>query len=89
MTACGLDFGTSNTTLGLSESGRPALVRLEGEDVTIPSATFFAPAVSASAGTSLVGPGIWLPFPAFERVRYPVGSSSELVTGGTVNSYVK
>jgi hypothetical chaperone protein len=50
MTACGLDFGTSNTTLGLTEAGRPALVRLEGEDVTIPSAIFFAPGAAPKVG---------------------------------------
>ncbi|WP_336485287.1 Hsp70 family protein [Methylobacterium nigriterrae] len=44
MAACGLDFGTSNTTLGRIRDGRPELVRLEGPHVTIPSAIFFAPA---------------------------------------------
>jgi len=41
MTACGLDFGTSNTTLGTGEGGTPVLVALEGEHRTIPSAIFF------------------------------------------------
>lgn len=41
MAHCGLDFGTSNTTLGLFSAGAPALARLEGENVTIPSAIFF------------------------------------------------
>ncbi len=41
MTACGLDFGTSNSTLGLA-STRPELVALEGDDVTLPSAIFYA-----------------------------------------------
>lgn len=45
MAACGLDFGTSNTTLGttigISGPGVPALVPLEGEAVTIPSAIFY------------------------------------------------
>jgi len=50
MTACGLDFGTSNTTLGLAEAGRPALVRLEGEETTIPSAIFFAPTGESRVG---------------------------------------
>ena len=50
MAACGLDFGTSNTTLGLVTEGRPALLRLEGDHVTIPSAIFFPP-----GGTPLVG----------------------------------
>ena len=38
---CGLDFGTSNSTLGLIRDGMPALAKLEGEQVTIPSAMFF------------------------------------------------
>jgi hypothetical chaperone protein len=51
MAACGLDFGTSNTTLGLgSAPGGPAsgtdaggarLLALEGDAVTLPSAVFF------------------------------------------------
>ena len=43
MAACGLDFGTSNTTLGLVTAGAPALVPLEGRHLTIPSAIFFPP----------------------------------------------
>lgn len=43
MAACGLDFGTSNTTLGRTVEGRPALVPLEGRHLTVPSAIFFAP----------------------------------------------
>ena len=41
MRACGLDFGTSNTTLGAFSAGAPRLARLEGEHVTVPSAIFF------------------------------------------------
>lgn len=41
MASCGLDFGTSNTTLGLVRGNAPALAPLEGADVTIPSAIFF------------------------------------------------
>ncbi|WP_018183069.1 Hsp70 family protein [Kaistia granuli] len=43
MTACGLDFGTSNTTLGVSAAEGPALIALEGASVTIPSAIFYTP----------------------------------------------
>lgn len=43
MTACGLDFGTSNTTLGTMAAGAPKLAPLEGENVTIPSAIFYSP----------------------------------------------
>jgi len=40
--SCGLDFGTSNSTLGVCDSsGTPRLLPLEGESLTIPSAIFF------------------------------------------------
>ncbi len=50
MAACGLDFGTSNTTLGLVTGERPQLVPLEGRHVTIPSAIFFPPGQPAFVG---------------------------------------
>ncbi|PZQ19127.1 MAG: heat-shock protein [Ancylobacter novellus] len=50
MTACGLDFGTSNTTLGVTVGGRPALLSLEGVETTIPSAIFFAPQAAPKVG---------------------------------------
>ena len=55
MPACGLDFGTSNTTLGVSAPGRePALVALEGEHVTIPSAIFFDWSSNAIIGRAAI-----------------------------------
>lgn len=49
--ACGLDFGTSNTTLGLvGAEGTVALAPLEGEAVTIPSAVFYPPAEAPQIG---------------------------------------
>lgn len=39
--ACGLDFGTSNSTLGIVQNGTPKLVELEGRHTTLPSAVFF------------------------------------------------
>jgi hypothetical chaperone protein len=50
MIACGLDFGTSNTTLGVIDAGRPVLARLEGDEATIPSAIFFAPQAAPRVG---------------------------------------
>ena len=50
MAACGLDFGTSNTTLGRIRAGRPELVALEGAHLTIPSAIFFAPGRTPEIG---------------------------------------
>jgi hypothetical chaperone protein len=41
MSICGLDFGTSNTTLGTIEGNAPALVALEAGQTTIPSAIFY------------------------------------------------
>ncbi|MEA1675022.1 Hsp70 family protein [Nitrospirillum sp. BR 11163] len=38
---CGLDFGTSNSTLGVVEDGQARLLPLEGEETTLPSALFF------------------------------------------------
>ncbi|GAB4071106.1 Hsp70 family protein [Ancylobacter sonchi] len=50
MTACGLDFGTSNTTLGFVGSTGPRLAPLEGDADTLPSAIFFP-----RTGDTLVG----------------------------------
>ena len=50
MAACGLDFGTSNTTLGHRTAPGPRLVPLEGRHVTIPSAIFFEPNREAVIG---------------------------------------
>jgi hypothetical chaperone protein len=41
MSICGLDFGTSNTTLGTIEGEAPVLVTLEADQTTIPSAIFY------------------------------------------------
>ena len=41
MSICGLDFGTSNTTLGTIEGQAPVLVALEAAQTTIPSAIFY------------------------------------------------
>src|SRR5690606_5007188 len=39
---CGLDFGTSNSTLGrIGADGHPDLLALEGDNRTIPSVLFF------------------------------------------------
>ena len=38
---CGLDFGTSNSTIAVAPQGAPALVPLEGAHLTIPSAVFY------------------------------------------------
>lgn len=55
MSACGLDFGTSNTTLGTADHGEaPSLVPLEGEHRTLPSAIFFGRDGSLLIGRSAI-----------------------------------
>jgi hypothetical chaperone protein len=54
MAACGLDFGTSNTTLGIGAEQRPVLVPLEGRHRTLPSAIFFAPGREAQIGRAAI-----------------------------------
>jgi hypothetical chaperone protein len=41
MNACGLDFGTSNSAIGVVRDGRPALATVERDATLIPSAVFF------------------------------------------------
>jgi len=40
-TYCGIDFGTSNTTVGVSDGSMAHLIPLEGSHLTLPSAMFF------------------------------------------------
>ena len=39
---CGIDFGTSNSTVGVSDARHARLLPLEGDRVTLPSALFFS-----------------------------------------------
>ncbi len=39
--ACGIDFGTSNSTVGLAAAGSARLIALEGDHMTLPSAAFW------------------------------------------------
>lgn len=41
MISCGLDFGTSNCTVGIIAAGEPVLAPLEGPETTLPTAVFF------------------------------------------------
>lgn len=41
MIACGLDFGTSNSAIGVMRDGAPALAPVEANETLIPSAVFF------------------------------------------------
>ena len=40
--SCGIDFGTSNSTLGVADAQGARLLALEGDAVTLPSAVFWA-----------------------------------------------
>jgi hypothetical chaperone protein len=39
--ACGVDFGTSNSTVGWGKDGRSTLLKLEDDKLTLPSVVFF------------------------------------------------
>src|SRR5215216_479944 len=54
MSICGLDFGTSNTTLGTIAGREPVLTALEGDHTTIPSAIFYQPSAAALIGRKAV-----------------------------------
>src|SRR5260370_31343805 len=41
MIACGLDFGTSNSAIGVARDAAVALAPLEGSNTLMPSAVFF------------------------------------------------
>lgn len=41
MSACGLDFGTSNSAIGVVRGNTPELAPVEGADTLVPSAVFF------------------------------------------------
>src|SRR5579862_8830364 len=41
MRACGLDFGTSNSAIGIMAGTAPALAPVEGDATLVPSAVFF------------------------------------------------
>ena len=49
--ACGIDFGTSNSTVGWLRPGQPTLLTLEDGKPTLPSVVFF----NAEADTVSVG----------------------------------
>ena len=54
MAAAGLDFGTSNTTLGVVTDSRAEMVRLEGGEDTLPSAIFYHQDGSISIGRAAI-----------------------------------
>ncbi|HEY8065908.1 MAG TPA: Hsp70 family protein [Methylosinus sp.] len=57
--ACGIDFGTSNSSVGFMAGGEPTLVPLEGASVTIPSAIFY-PAYNGSLSFGRAAIGLYI-----------------------------
>lgn len=55
MSICGLDFGTSNTTLGTIAGHEPVLTALEADQTTIPSAIFYDTNGGISIGRKAIG----------------------------------
>ena len=90
---CGLDFGTSNSTLGtVGSDGTPHLAPLEGGNATIPSAIFFdfendATLFGRRAQTAYVGGGVryYLTRRFFLRAEY---KSHEVFTKRNANEQV-
>lgn len=63
MQSCGIDFGTSNSTLGVSGPGisgpvGPLLVPLEGEATTLPSAVFWPDEGAPLFGRAAIAAGL-------------------------------
>ena len=56
MSICGLDFGTSNTTLGTIVGHGPVLAALEAGHTTIPSAIFYAADGAVLIGREAIEP---------------------------------
>ena len=56
MSACGLDFGTSNSGVARVTAQGVTLARVEDGDTAIPSAIFFP---SEAAGHALFGRAAW------------------------------
>ena len=40
--ACGIDFGTSNSAIGLCDAGRPHLLPIQHGATSVPTALFFS-----------------------------------------------
>ncbi|WJR77442.1 Hsp70 family protein [Bradyrhizobium sp. NP1] len=41
-TACGIDFGTSNSSIGVCDAGRPRLLPIQRGETSVPTALFFS-----------------------------------------------
>lgn len=52
MRYCGIDFGTSNSSVGILSSGEPVLVRFSNDSETTPSAVFYGSEADVQFGHS-------------------------------------
>ncbi len=57
--ACGIDFGTSNSTAGWLRPDHLPLLALEDGKVTLPSVIFLMPTKTPSASVGLASTNIW------------------------------
>jgi hypothetical chaperone protein len=64
-TVCGIDFGTSNSTIAIVTDGQTRLVPVEGDHTTIPSAIFYP----ADGATPIYGRGATLAYTGREPGR--------------------
>jgi hypothetical chaperone protein len=91
MSACGLDFGTSNTTLGVMGGGAPALVALDQAHGTIPSAIFYEPNGAAVIGRKAIESYVdGLPGRLMRSLKSVLGTSlieESTVVGGQRESF--
>ena len=51
---CGIDFGTSNSTIALADRTKAWLMPLEGTEVTLPSAVFWEAGGPPSSGRAAI-----------------------------------
>ena len=51
---CGIDFGTSNSTVALADASGARLIALEGTAVTLPSAVFWEPGAPQLYGRAAI-----------------------------------
>ena len=57
--ACGIDFGTSNSTVGWLRPGQPPLLALENGKPTLPSVVFFNAEENTVSSASPASMNIW------------------------------
>ncbi|HEY0739972.1 MAG TPA: Hsp70 family protein [Chryseosolibacter sp.] len=87
-TSCGIDFGTSNSSVALEEDGNIRLVPVEESHVTIPSALFYPPDASPLFGRKAIRSFIDREPGRFMRSLKRVLGTSLMKQGTVVNGKV-